>query len=132
MSASVSGCPKSRGAGEEIYLEESRHGLISTADLDLEEGGLGAVAGAGGARNGSLSGVVPDSGAAEDVFSLLADKVLAREDGLGDGVLVGACAALEAVVTRFHAGEDEEVCAVGADYIHKSVQCSFQLRSWLG
>lgn len=101
--------------GKETHPVESSHGLISTADLDLEEGGLAAVAGTRGALDPGLLGIVPGLRPAEYVFPLLAGEILAREDGLGDGVLVGTCSALEPVVSCVHPGEDQEVGAIWAD-----------------
>ena len=60
--------------------------------------------------------IVPGARPAEDVLALLALKGAAREDGVGDGVLVGACAALEAVRAVERQGDGQDVCAVRADW----------------
>ncbi|KND89861.1 hypothetical protein TOPH_05486 [Tolypocladium ophioglossoides CBS 100239] len=96
-------------------LVEARHGLVGTADLDLEEGGLVAVAAVGRALHAALLRIVPGAGPAEDVLLLLALVDAPREDGLGDGVLEGAGAAFEAVGAHVGEGDGEDVGAVRAD-----------------
>lgn len=78
-------------------LVEARHGLIGTANLDLEEGGLVAVAALVGALHAALLRIVPGARSAKDILLLLALEGAAREDGLRDVVLEGARPALEAV-----------------------------------
>lgn len=95
--------------------EETRHGLIGTADLDLVEGGLVAVAAVGRALDAALLRVVPGSGSTEDVLALLALVLAAREDGLGDVVLKWACSALEAVRAAVGQRHCQDVGAVRAD-----------------
>lgn len=51
-------------------LVETRHGLIGTSDLDLEEGSLIAVAAAVGALHPTLLRIVPGSRSAKDVLLL--------------------------------------------------------------
>lgn len=96
-------------------LVEARHGLVGTANLDLEEGGLVAVAVVGGTLHGALLRIVPGTGPAKDVLLFLALVDAAREDGLGDCVLKGTCPALEAVRVLVREGDCEDVCAVRAD-----------------
>lgn len=102
-------------------LVETRHGLIGTADLHLEEGSLVAIAAPGRALHSALLRVVPGARTAEDVLPLDALVQAAREDGLGDLVLEGAGAALEAVGPRVGQGHGEDVGAMGADW-----------REWVG
>lgn len=97
-------------------LVETRHGLVGAANLDLEEGGLVAVAPLAGALHAALLRIVPGARAAKDVLSLLALKGAPREDGLGDCVLKGARAALEPVGALYGEGDGENVCAVRADW----------------
>lgn len=97
-------------------LIEARHGLVGTADLDLVEGGLVAVALAVGALGAALLCVVPGAGPAEDVLALLALVDAPREYGLGDGVLEGTCAALEPVRALVGERHREDVGAVRADW----------------
>src|SRR5690242_5079971 len=78
-------------------LEETRHGLVGAADLDLEKGRLVAVAAVGRALDAALLRIVPGARPAKDVVLLLALKSPAGEDGVGDGVLERAGSALEAV-----------------------------------
>jgi len=96
-------------------LEEARHRLVSTPDLHLEESRLLAVASLGGTLRARFLRVVPGSRPAEDVLSLLALEDAAGEDGFGDGVLVGAGSAPEAVFF-VRQEDDEDVCAVRADW----------------
>jgi len=98
------------------YLEEVRHRLVGAADLDTEVGGLAAVAVGRWTLDRLFLCIVPCLGPAKHVLLFLAREVLARVDGLLDGVLVRAGAALDSVAARLHAGEDEEVGAVRADY----------------
>lgn len=83
------------------YLEEAGHGLISTADLELVEGSFVAVATTSRALGGSLIGVVPRAGAAEDVFPLLGLECAPREQGRLDGALVGTGTAFETIAAVF-------------------------------
>lgn len=96
-------------------LIEARHGLVSTADLDLEEGGLVAVAALGGALHAALLRIVPRARPAEDVVLFRALKGAPREDGLRDGVLEGARATLEAVGALVRQGDGQDVGAVRTD-----------------
>lgn len=98
------------------YLEEAGHGLISTADLDLEEGRLRAIAALGRALNLALLRVVPRARPAKDVLSLPPGEDAARVQRLGDGIFVGAGSTLETVHSIVHGGHGEDVCAVGADW----------------
>ena len=98
------------------HLEEARHGLVGAADLDLEEGGLVAVAALARTLRLALLGVVPGARPAEDVLALLADELAAREDGHGDVLLVGAGAALEAVgPARLRGRDGQDVVALWTD-----------------
>ncbi|PWI70105.1 Mediator of RNA polymerase II transcription subunit 31 [Purpureocillium lilacinum] len=93
-------------------LVEARHGLVGTADLDLEEGGLVAVAAVVGALHAALLRIVPGARPAEDVLLLLALVDAPREDGLRDAVLEGARPALESVEARVGARAPVVVCVV--------------------
>lgn len=97
------------------YLVERRHRLISTANLNLEEGCLVSVACSAVTLDLALLCIVPCAWTTKHVFLLLAWEVLARIDGLVDGVLVRAGSALEPVATRVRSREDEQVGAEGAD-----------------
>jgi hypothetical protein len=61
--------------------------------------------------------IVPGSRPAEHVLLLDALVHAAREDGLGDVVLEGAGAALEAVGARVCEGDGEDVGAMGTDLV---------------
>lgn len=97
------------------YLQEGGHRLISTANLDLEERGLGAFTALGRALGLRLVGIVPRLRPAENIVALLFRKCAARVDGLGDGEFVGASSAFEAVLGVFHDRNGQEVGAVGAN-----------------
>lgn len=97
-------------------LVEARHGLVGAADLDLVKGGLEAVARLGRTLHAGLLRIVPGAGPAKDVLLFLALVDAPREDGLRDGVLKRACAALEAVGALIGAGDGEDVGAMGADW----------------
>jgi hypothetical protein len=96
--------------------EETRHRLIRTANLDLVERGLLPVAALGRTLHATLLRILPALGSAKDVVLLFALEAPAREDGLGDGVLVGAGAALETVGALRGEGDGEDVGAVWADW----------------
>lgn len=96
----------------QTYLEERGHGLIGAADLDLEVGSLGAVTALGRALGLGLVGVVPRLWPAKDVVALLLGECAARVDGIGDGMLVGAGSALEAVLAVVHYRDGQEIGAV--------------------
>ncbi len=97
-------------------LVKTGHGLIGTADLDLEEGSLVTVAVLCGTLNATLLGIIPGTWAAKDILFLLALVLPPREDGVGYGVLKGTCSALEAVQALVCEGDGEDVGAVWADY----------------
>lgn len=100
-------------------LVETRHGLISTADLDLVESGFLALAGSGRALDGGLVRVRPGLGTAEDVLALLFLKVSARVHGLLDGVLVGACPTLQSVPPGLWGSRDgQDIATLGAEEQH--------------
>jgi hypothetical protein len=96
-------------------LKKACHRLISTANLNLEEGGFLAITSIGGALSRTLLRIVPGAGAAEDVFSLDTLVQSSREDRLGNVVFEGAGTALETVGSRICEGDSEDVCAMGAD-----------------
>lgn len=100
-----------------MHYKRISHRLISTTNLDLEEGGLLAVAAVLGTLCARLVGIVPLARSAKDVLTLLALKVAARVDWLGDGVLKGAGSALEAIAHAGVGGDGEDVGAVGADWV---------------
>lgn len=91
--------------------------FVGTADLDLPEGRLHAVAALGWALNPTLLCVVPRALAAEDVLPFLALKRLARVQRfvMIDGRDKRARAALELVSAALACGYGEDVRAVGAD-----------------
>lgn len=97
-------------------LVEACHRFIGTADLDLEERGLVAIASVIGALDLALLRIVPGAWTSKDIFPLDALVHSSREDGLGDVVLEGAGAALEAVGSCACEGDGEDVCAMGADW----------------
>lgn len=97
-------------------LEETRHRLVGTPDLDLVEGGLVAVAFLDRALDTALLRIVPGARASEDVILLLALEFVAGIDGLANGVLPGAGATLQAVGALVRERDGEDVCAVGADF----------------
>lgn len=101
--------------GLPTHLEETRHRFVRTTDLNLEEGRLVAITSLGWALLSALLSVVPRPRAAEDILPFLTDEVTAREDGLGDRVLVGAGAAFEPVATCVRRGDGEDVGAERAD-----------------
>lgn len=99
-------------------LEETRHRLISTSNLHLEKRRLLAIAAFVRALRLGLLRVVPGSRPAKDVLALLALKDTPRKDGVGDGVFVGTCAALEAVCAVERQGDGQDVCAVRTEEKH--------------
>lgn len=109
---------KGNATTSDTYLEETRHGLISTANLHLEKGSFFAIAAFGRTLHLALLRVIPCARSAKDIFSLLAVEDTTRVEGLGDGVFVGAGAALEAVEAVVHGGHGEDVGAVGTDWIY--------------
>ncbi|KAF7548763.1 hypothetical protein G7046_g8560 [Stylonectria norvegica] len=96
-------------------LIETRHRLISTANLNLEESRLIAIAAPSRALHLALLGVVPGARPAEDVLALDALVKPPREDGLRDVVLEGAGAALESVRPRVSQRDGEDVGAMRTD-----------------
>ena len=103
-------------AGSKTCLVEGRHRLICTSNLNLEEGGLVAVAVGIRTLDTLFLCIVPGARASKDVFLFLARKGLPGVHGLGDGVLVRARPALDSVASRVHPREDQEVGAVRADW----------------
>jgi len=99
----------------EKYLVEERHRLIGTTNLNLKECGFTAIAIGCWTLHQLLLCVVPSARPSEDVVFLLTWEILAREDGCFDRMFIGAGPALQAITPSFHAREDEEICAVGAD-----------------
>lgn len=61
------------------YLEETSHGFVGAADLQLVEGSLVAVATGTSALDGDLVGVIPGAGPAEDILTLLLLERAPRE-----------------------------------------------------
>lgn len=114
--------------GTRTYLEEARHGLISTANLDLEECRLPAVTSLCGALDFALLGVVPCSRATKDILSLLALEIAAREQRLVNSVLVWTRAAFEAVETIFHGRDGQDIGAVGADWANGRRALEYRMR----
>lgn len=94
---------------------ETGHRLISTTNLHLVKGSLVAIAAVGRALDAALLCVVPGTRTTKDIFALWAGEFTARVDGIGDGVLVGACAAFEAVGAAVGQRDGEDVGAVRAD-----------------
>lgn len=97
-------------------LVEARHGFVGAADLDLVKGSLETVAGVGGTLHAGLLRIVPGAWTAKDVLLFLSLVDAPREDGLCDGVLKRAGAALEAVRALVGPRDGEDVGAVGADW----------------
>jgi hypothetical protein len=97
-------------------LVETRHGLISTANLNLEESCLVAFTSLVGALNTTLLRIVPSARTAKDV--LLLDTLIhsSRKDGLGDVMFERAGSAFETVGSCTCEGDGEDVCAMGADW----------------
>jgi hypothetical protein len=75
-------------------LEKACHGLISTANLDLEECSFIAITSIGRALSGTLLRIVPGTGSTEDIFSLDTLIQSSRKDGLGNVMFKRTCAAL--------------------------------------
>lgn len=96
-------------------LVETRHRLISTANLHLKEGGLVAIAALGGALHAALLRIVPGARSAKDV--LLLDPLVhaPREDGFRDVMFKGTCAAFETVGARGRQRHGEDVGTMRAD-----------------
>lgn len=98
-------------------LKETRHRLISGPNLDLEVRRLVSITALRiRALNVGLLRVGPLLGTAEDVFLLFAREVAARVDGSLDRVLVGTGSTLEAVATRLHRRNREDVGTQGTDW----------------
>lgn len=97
------------------YLQESGHRLVSTANLNLEEGSFGAVAGLGGTLGLGLVGIVPGLGSTKDIVALFLGEGSARVERVGDGEFVWAGSALEAILAVVHDRDGQEVGAVGAN-----------------
>jgi hypothetical protein len=99
------------------YLEEGGHGLVGAPYLDLEEGGLVAIAVVSRALDPLLLRVVPRAGSADDVLALPPRELRLRVDGLIDVVDVRARSALEPIspdCRRLRDGQD--VGAVRTDW----------------
>jgi hypothetical protein len=73
------------------HLIETRHGLIRTPNLHLEERRLIAITPLPGALNLSLLRIIPCSGATEHIFPLLALYVLPVVDSLVEEELIRTC-----------------------------------------
>jgi hypothetical protein len=102
-------------------LEKAGHRLISTANLDLEEGGFLAIASISRALSRTLLRIVPGAGTTKDIFSLDTFVQSSRKDRLGNMVFEGTCAALESIGPRAGEGDSENVCAMGAEEQHGGV-----------
>lgn len=97
-------------------LVKTRHGLISTTNLDLEECCLISLAPFVGTLNTTLLRIVPGARTAKDI--LLLDTLVhpSRKDGLGDVMFERASSAFETVGSCICEGDGEDVCAMGADW----------------
>lgn len=96
-------------------LVKARHGLISTANLDLEECCLVSLASLVRALNTTLLRIVPGARTAKDIFLLDTLIHTSRKDGLGDVMFERASSAFETVGSCICEGDGEDVCAMGAD-----------------
>lgn len=96
-------------------LVKARHGLISTANLDLEERCLISLASLVRALNTTLLRIVPGARTAKDIFLLDTLIHTSRKDGLGDVMFERASSAFETVGSCICEGDGEDVCAMGAD-----------------
>lgn len=97
-------------------LEETRHGLISTSNLDLVERRLVAIAFVSRALYTSFLSIIPSSWTTKDVFLFFALVVASREDGFGNCVFKGTGAAFETVGSGICERDGEDVGAVRADW----------------
>ena len=96
-------------------LAKRRHRLISTPNLDLEERGLITIATLSRALHPALLGIIPCSGTAEDIFTLLALVEASRVYRLGDCMLERTGAAFETVGAIEGEGDGKDVGAMGTD-----------------
>lgn len=96
-------------------LVETRHGLISTSDLDLEKGSLVTVAATVGTLDTTLLRIIPRSGSSKDVLLLDTFVDSTGKHGLGDVVLEWTGSAFETVRSRVCQGDGEDVGAMGAE-----------------
>lgn len=97
-------------------LEKACHRLISTANLDLEEGSLFTITSISRALSRTLLRIVPGAGTTKDIFPLDTLVQSSRKDRLGNVVFERAGTALESVGPRACEGDGEDVCAMGADW----------------
>lgn len=98
------------------HLVETRHRLISTANLDLKESGLVSITALLRTLDGGLVGIVPGAGATEHVFSLFARELSPAEHGCRYQVLIGTGSAFEAIAPALGAGTDsQDIRTMGAD-----------------
>lgn len=99
-------------------LVKTRHGLISTTNLDLEECCLISLAPFVGTLNTTLLRIVPGARTAKDIFLLDTLVHPSRKDGLGDVMFERASSAFETVGSCICEGDGEDVCAMGAEEQH--------------
>lgn len=121
MCQCIASCSSATEPREIYYLVKSRHRLIRTTNLHLEERGLIAIAAAPWTLYAALLCIVPGAWSSKHVFFLLVGEILARVDGPINGVLIGAGSALQSVVAGVHPGEDEEVGTIGTDCDFKMI-----------
>lgn len=76
---------------------EFSHGLVGRANLDSVEGGFSAWTSLLGAVDLGLLGVVPRSGSAKDVLTLLTLECTPRKNRSDDCGLIRASAAFETI-----------------------------------
>lgn len=101
------------------HLVESGHRLVCTPNLDLEEGGLIAVASLLRTLGPPLLGIVPRTRPPDDILALPPLKGPPRVDGpVRNPVLVRASQADEAILARCAVWrQGEEIRAMWADYV---------------
>jgi hypothetical protein len=96
-------------------LVETRHGLIGTSNLHLEERSFVTITPICRTLHTTLLRIVPRTGTTKDVFLLFALEDASREDGLCNCVFKGTRAAFEAIGALVCERDGEDVGALGAD-----------------
>lgn len=97
-------------------LEETRHRLIRTSNLDLEKRRLIAITPISRTLRAALLRIIPSSRTTKDVLLLFALKDAPRVNRFGNGMLEGTGAAFETVGALVCEGDGEDVGALGADF----------------
>lgn len=118
-------CPKSCSTTQvPTHLIETRHRLISTSDLDLEECCLVAHTSILWALCLRLVGIIPSTRPSKDIFPLLPGKVLPLEVSFGQDILIWTSLAFETIDGSVTIGvclcvglrDCEDVATGGADW----------------